>query len=244
MTNLITVCARGGSKGIPGKNVKLLHDKPLIYYTLIVAEEFASHHKNTHIFLSTDSKQIKQDVADMGFKNVILDYERPEELGTDSAGKIDVINDLLKYAESRNSITYDNILDLDVTSPLRNLTDLINAFAQLEDDPTALNLFSVNPASRNPYFNMVEHKEDSNYIKLCKDGAFLTRQSAPEVFDINASFYFYKREFFKKNYTSPITEATLIYIMPHICFDLDHQIDFDFMAFLIEKNKLDFNFLI
>lgn len=244
MKNLVTICARGGSKGIPGKNIKLLNNKPLIYYTLRIAEEFASYYPNTHIFLSTDSDEIKKTVKEMDFETVNLDYERPEELATDSSGKIGVIKDVLQYAEATNNIQYDNVLDLDVTSPLRDLDDLNAAFKQLYEDPEAYNLISVNPANRNPYFNMVEKKENSNYIKLCKEGSFLTRQSAPDVYDVNASFYFYKKKFFRENCPSPITAATLVYVMPHICFDLDHPIDFDFMSFLLEKKKLDFKFLV
>lgn len=244
MNNLVTICARGGSKGIPGKNIKLLNSKPLIYYTLRIAEEFATHHPNTQVYLSTDSDEIKRTVNEFGFETVNLEYQRPSKLATDSSGKLGVIRDLLQYAEEANNVQYDNVLDLDVTSPLRNLTDLNTALKQLYDDPEAYNLISVNQANRNPYFNMVEKKEDSNYVKLCKEGSFLTRQSAPEVYDVNASFYFYKKKFFNENYPSPITAATLVYVMPHICFDLDHPIDFDFMSFLLEKKKLDFKFLV
>lgn len=242
MTNLITICARGGSKGIPGKNIKLLGGKPLIYYTLKLAEKFAAQHKETVIYLSTDSKEIKEEVRALNFPLVNLDYDRPSKLATDSAGKMAVIKDVLHFAEEKHNRTFDNIIDLDVTSPLRNLEDLNEALQILEKDKEAYDIFSVNPANRNPYFNMVEHKSDEEYITLCKEGKFLTRQSAPKVYDVNASFYIFRRNFFIEDHKSPITEKTLIYVMPHTCFDLDHPIDFDFMSFLIENEKLDFNF--
>lgn len=243
MKNLITICARGGSKGIPGKNIKPLDKKPLIYYTLKMADEYARLNPGTDIYLSTDSVEIKKAVKNLDFPSVNLDYERPSKLATDSAGKLDVIKDVLEYAESKNNVVYDNVLDLDVTSPLRDLRDLEIAFSQLHEDHKAFNIFSVNPADRNPYFNMVEHKENSPYIKLCKEGAFLTRQSAPKVYDVNASFYIYKKRFFEEKNKSPITASTLVYVMPHICFDLDHDLDFEFMSFLLKENKLDFDFI-
>ena len=71
-------------------------------------------------------------------------------------------------------------------------------------------------------------------------GTFLTRQSSPKVYDLNASFYFFKREFFEGDYLT-INDRSMIYIMPHICFDLDHLIDFDFMEYLLINNKLGFD---
>lgn len=239
MNTLITICARGGSKGIPGKNVKLINGKPLIYYTLKIAEEFALINQNTKIYLSTDSLSIKEVVVDLPFDSINTDYIRPTHLATDSAGKLDAIKDVLKYAEAKNNLTFDYILDLDVTSPLRTIMDIVNAFNKLKQVSDALNIFSVNPANRNPYFNMVELDNDGFAI-LSKNGNFLTRQSAPKVYDMNASFYIYKSRFFKMNKNSAITNKSLIYLMDHICFDLDHPVDFLFMDYLLQNSKLDF----
>jgi CMP-N-acetylneuraminic acid synthetase len=169
------------------------------------------------------------------------DYKRPLNLSTDTAGKIDTIYDLLIFYEKLKSIRYDYILDLDVTSPLRTIDDLVQAFEILQRNKNALNIFSVNKANKNPYFNMVEQKEDG-YYELSKKGEFLTRQSAKSVFELNASFYFYRRDFFDSHLRKVINENSLIYEMKHICFDLDHPIDFEFMTYLIENNKLDFKF--
>lgn len=242
MNTLITICARGGSKGIPGKNIKFINGKPLIYYTLKIAEEFALVNPNTKIHLSTDSERIKELVKDLSFTTINTDYERPAQLATDSAGKMDTIKDVLKYAEVNNDLSFDYILDLDVTSPFRTIKDIENAFKKLSQVSEALNVFSVSPANRNPYFNMVELDKDG-FAQLCKDGDFLTRQSAPKVYDMNASFYIYKSSFFKMNINSAITNKSLIYEIPHMCFDLDHPIDFEFMTYLLKNNKLDFKLL-
>ncbi len=241
MRIIVTICARGGSKGIPGKNIKLIAGKPLIEYTFEVARQFKAYYADTDIALSTDSKEISDLAVQSGFQ---VPYHRPEVFATDHAGKIGAISDVLVYYENLRQMRYDFVLDLDVTSPLRNLNDLSKAFQMIRNDQEAYNLFSVSPANRNPYFNMVEKGEDGYYHlpkKLSND--IISRQTAPKVFDLNASFYFYRRIFFDKGFQTAITDKSLIYEIPHTCFDLDHPVDFEFLSFLIVNNKIDFNWL-
>jgi len=238
---LITVCARGGSKGIPEKNIKHINGKPLIYYTLRLAREFQKKYANSYVYLSTDSEKIREVVQDLAFDGLNTSYSRPPKLASDSAGKMDVIIDVKKHAESENNLKFDFVMDLDVTSPLRTLQDLEIAFQNLEKKEEAFNIFSVSPATRNPYFNMVE-LDDHGFAKLCKKGNFLTRQSAPRVYDMNASFYIFKKKFFEEAEIS-LMQRALIYDVPHLCFDLDEPIDFEFMEYLINNEKLDFKLL-
>ena len=241
MRILVTICARGGSKGIPGKNIKLLAGKPLIEYTFEVARQFKSRFAQTDIALSTDSKEITDLAIKSGFE---VPYQRPEVYATDKAGKIGAISDVLVFYEKLNQIRYEFVLDLDVTSPLRNLNDLSNAYELILNDQKAYNIFSVRPANRNPYFNMVEEGEDGYYHLPKKlSNSIVSRQAAPKVFDLNASFYFYRRIFFDKGFQSAITDKSKIYEVPHTCFDLDHHVDFDFLDFLIINNKIDFDWL-
>ncbi len=235
MEILVTICARGGSKGIPDKNIRLLNNKPLIFYSIVLAQKF-SKKKNAIVSLSTDDDEIKKIAASFGLNS---NYKRPDNLATDDAGKAETIKDLVLYEEKRLGNTFEYVLDLDVTSPFRNLDDLNTAFEIIQNDTNALNLFSVNVANRNPYFNMVEEKENG-YYGLVKTGNFLTRQSAPKVYELNASFYFYRRQFFEQNVVSTISEKSLVHVIPHTCFDLDHPVDFEFMDFLLRNNKLDF----
>lgn len=238
MSILITICARGGSKGIPGKNIKPLNGKPLIFYSINVAQAFKKKYKDVEITLSTDSEEIKQISKLAGLET---NYIRPISLASDNAGKVDAINDILEWEEKQKHQRFDFVLDLDVTSPLRNLEDLTQAFEIIQNNTEAINLFSVNNANRNPYFNMVEQKENGFFAQVKPlPSHVLTRQSAPKVYDLNASFYFYKRCFFELGYRSAITDKSLIYVVPHICFDLDHPIDFEIISYLMEQNKLDF----
>ncbi|MDA9106957.1 acylneuraminate cytidylyltransferase family protein [Flavobacteriaceae bacterium] len=233
MNILITICARGGSKGIPKKNILKLGNHPLIYYSIKIAQEFLVNRKGK-IALSTDCNEIKKVASFYGLDS---NYIRSEKLSNDKAGKISAIKDILKFQEKELNEKFDVILDLDVTSPLRTLNDLNSALEILLSDANANNLISVSPANRNPYFNMVE-KRGSYFFKVKDIHNFKSRQVAPEVFDLNASFYFYNRGFFDQNNDSVFTDKTLVYNVPHLCFDIDEPIDLEFMSFLLEKNKL------
>lgn len=234
MNMLITICARGGSKGIPGKNTKPLDGVPLIHYTLRIAQKFAELY-NADIQISTDSTEILQTAKELGYET---DYKRPTELASDTAGKIDAIKDALSFSEKVNNKEYDYVLDLDVTSPLRTLDDLTNAFAQLESNKRALNIFSVNHSARNPYFNMVEESYDG-FVKVVKEsGGFKSRQEVRLVYDMNASFYFFRRRFFEEGYEISTTPYSMAYVMNHICFDLDHSHDFVMMELMLQKKLL------
>lgn len=240
MRILITICARGGSKGIPGKNIKELNGLPLIAYTINVAKQFQEKigKESVDIALSTDSAEIKKIAGEYGLAS---DYTRPDDLSGDKVGKIEAIRDILFFNEGKRGEEYDYVLDLDVTSPLRNMEDLCKAFEMLKADSNAVNLFSVSPAGRSPYFNMVEKKKNGYYAQVkYPEGDVFTRQSAPAVYDLNASFYFYRRDFFRLGYKGAITDKSLVYVVPHICFDLDCPVDFEFISYLVANHKLDF----
>ncbi len=231
---LVTICARGGSKGIPGKNIKIVGDKPLIGYTIDVAKNFAKKYR-ADIVLSTDSEEIKAVCAKLG---LISDYTRPDYLANDTCGKPDAIKDALLYSEHYNSKTYDFIVDLDVTSPIRTLKDVENSVEQLNANSEALTIFSVNPCARNPYFNMVEEKNDGFY-GVVLGGRYTTRQSAPKVYDMNASIYVYRREALMVESPRAVTTRSLVYVMNHVCFDLDEPSDYDYLAYLVETGKIN-----
>lgn len=241
MNILVTICARGGSKGIPGKNVKVINGMPLIAYSINCAKKFKELMRGralVDIELSTDSEHIKEVASFYGLES---DYVRPDFLANDTAGKVDAIADVYRYASRRRNRVYDYVLDLDCTSPLRTQNDLLEALNMIESDTQALVIYSVSEAARNPYFNQVEKKENGYYDVVKKvDSLFMSRQVAPIVYDMNASFYFYTKKFFDEGFRSTETERTLVYLMHHICFDLDNPIDFEFMSFLLENNKLDF----
>lgn len=228
MKILCTICARGGSKGVLGKNIKNLNGKPLIAYTIETAQKW---NKADKIVVSTDSLEIAE-IAQR--YNVKVPFLRPLELATDNAGKMDAIRHAVNFFE-REGEYYDIIVDLDVTSPLRTIEDLDGALTIfLENDVN--NVYSVCEARRNPYFNMVELQENGR-VKLCKsfDKTILSRQTAPKVYDMNASIYIYKRDFIK-NSNICHSDNTMPYIMPpERSIDIDSELDFEIVEFLMKK---------
>lgn len=230
---LITICARGGSKGIPGKNIKPVNGKPLLWYTAAIAKRAASVY-GADIVVSTDSEAIKSVAADCG---LATDYTRPDFLANDTCGKPDAIKDALFYAEKKHGKRYDFIVDLDVTSPIRTLEDIDECIRRLRSNDRALTVFSVNPCARNPYFNMVQEGEDGFY-GVVLGGRYTTRQSAPKVYDMNASVYVYRRAALDCAAPRAVTDRSLIQVMNHICFDLDEPADYDYLSYLLETGKI------
>ena len=228
---LITICARGGSVGVPDKNIKPVDGKPLIFYTIKHAFDFQNHLPGVDILLSTDSDRIKEVAKECG---LTTEYQRPAELGTSDTGKVAVIKDALKFAEKTNNKSYDFVLDLDVTSPLRTITDLNKAFNQSKSNEKLIT-FSVNHGHKNPYFNIVEFDGEDYAISKSSDG-FLSRQKAPQTYDINGSFYFYKRAFFDMG-INRVTEKGVfdVFVMDHICHDVDSEEDLKFLEWVIKS---------
>ena len=228
--NLLTICARGGSKGIPNKNLKIINGKPLIWYTLSFAKKLHDL-MELDIVLSSDSEEILNSAKQF---SIIKRHKRIPKLATDEVGKIDVLKDILDLQELQGK-RYDYIIDLDVTSPIRTLEGVISAFEKLKSNDRALNIFSVSKASKNPYFNMVEPRLDG-FVKISKSKQeVLSRQKAPEVFQLNASYYIYKSKFFELKKRSAITDQSLAYVVPHLCFDIDEEVDLLFLDFLLKE---------
>ena len=125
MKILGTICARGGSKGIKNKNIRLLHGIPLIVYSIKALKAWG---KADRIICSTDSVDIQNIVRNHGIE---APFTRPAELATDQAGKIKVLQHALKFCEDERNIKYDYVVDLDPTSPLRTVKDIDLSFKKL-----------------------------------------------------------------------------------------------------------------
>ncbi len=235
MNILVTVCARGGSKGIPGKNIKPVGGKPLLAYTVEMARKYAEKY-GCEIVLSTDSEQIREVGRQYGLH---CEYVRPDYLANDTCGKPDAIADAMLWAEQQYNKQYDYVLDLDVTSPIRTMADIETCVDRIVNAPDAKTIFSVNPCGRNPYFNMVQEQGDGYYGVVCGEGGrFKSRQVAPKVYDINGSIYVYRRDSLLCDNPRAVTDKTLIYVMDHVCFDLDEPSDYDYLAYLLDTGKL------
>lgn len=226
---LCTICARGGSKGVKDKNIRLLCAKPLIAYTIEQALEWG---KAEHVVVSTDSKRLAQAAAVCGAE---VPFMRPARLATDTAPKLESLRHALVESEKKFGHEFDIVVDLDATSPFRKISDLDRCLEMfLKFGPRTL--FSVVPARKNPYFNMVEINK-KGFAALCKKTRYSVtrRQEAPAVFEMNASIYFYSREFLlNKRHQSPISNRSMAYVMDEVSsYDIDKELDFKFAEFLI-----------
>ncbi|MEK5483873.1 MULTISPECIES: acylneuraminate cytidylyltransferase family protein [unclassified Viridibacillus] len=230
MRRICTICARGGSKGVKNKNLKLLLGKPLIAHSILQAK--ASELFDV-IAVSSDSQEILQAAKDYGADIVI---ERPVELATDTAAKLPVIQHCVTEAEIKSGLVFDIMTDIDATSPLRSVEDLKDSIELLENHEHATNLITGAPSRRSPYFNLVE-ENTKGFVQLSKElsSAVVRRQDAPKSFDMNASIYIWKRDPFFDN-TSLFTPNTVLYEMPEErSIDIDSELDFEFVSFLAEK---------
>lgn len=196
---LITICGRAGSKGFRNKNLKIFDGAPLCYYTLSAAKIFIEARKDlsVDIALNTDSEPLKELVLE---KYPEVEYvARPEELCGDIVPKMAVFQQTLAEMEKRKGEKYDYLIDLDITSPMRRANDVAGAFAAKEQREDVDLIFSVTDARRNPWFNQLKVVDD--HVEKVIESGFTARQQAPEVYDINASIYVFRRDFLAENKT-------------------------------------------
>ena len=228
INNLCTIGMRGGSKGVPNKNLRELHGKPLMAYTIAQAKESGLFR---HIVVSTDSEEIAESARNLGAEAWFL---RPPDLATDEAPKLPVSRHAFLESESHYGQQFDVLVDLDVTSPLRLVGDITGAYKQFSDEDADI-LITASPSRRNPYFNMVENVNGRISIVKQMDKLPVRRQDAPRVYDMNASIYIWKRDALLNNDTL-FTENTSLFVMPEErSVDIDTEIDWDFVEFIMEK---------
>jgi N-acylneuraminate cytidylyltransferase len=177
---LCIIPARGGSKGLPGKNIKPLNGKPLIAYTIDIARQIFN---DEDICVTTDDNKIIDVVENCGLQ---VPFVRPLHLATDQATSQDVLRHALDFYEQKEQF-YDAILLLQPTSPFRLKRHLEEAI-QLYTDNCDM-VVSVKEASANPYYNLFE-EDEFNYLHVSKgSGKFTRRQDAPIVWEYNGSIY-------------------------------------------------------
>lgn len=179
MKPLVIIPARAGSKGLPGKNWKLLHGKPLIQYTIEVAlETFAAD----EICITTDAPEVMEIAQNLG---VSIPFVRPEVLASDNAGSRDVMLHALNFWEA-HYYKPDVLVLLQPTSPFRtsqHIQDGLKLYSQQIDM-----VVGVKETQANPYY-VLREEDERGYLKPSKVGAFTRRQDCPKVFEINGAFY-------------------------------------------------------
>ena len=231
MKRLCTICARGGSKGVMNKNLALIAGMPLIGYSI---DQARKSNQFEDITVSSDSDEILDVARKFG---VSLALKRPAEMALDNSPKLPSIVHAAKSSEELLLKHYDLFCDLDATSPLREVEDIIESIRTLEAQGYG-NLITASKSRRSPYFNLIE-KEASGKINVSKplNSGFARRQDVPTTYDMNASIYLWTRESLFNN-QSLFNSDTLLYEMPEErSLDIDSQFDFKIVKFLIENKK-------
>jgi CMP-N,N'-diacetyllegionaminic acid synthase len=230
MNVLCTICARGGSKGLRNKALKMIYGKPLIAYTVRQAIKSKIF---TEVVVSTDSKIIQKLAKKYGAKSWFI---RPKKLSNDKSAKLDAIRHAFIKSEEYFNKNFEMNIDLDITSPLRTIKDIRNSFAKFKRNKMCNNLISVCHSKKHPYFNMIENSKNG-YKVIRKKKNLFRRQDAPEVFEINASIYIFRRNaLLKKN--KLLNKKTIIYLMPRErSADIDDIYDFNIVKLYMKKNE-------
>lgn len=229
MLRICTICARGGSKGVPDKNIRPILGKPLIAYSVEQALESGLFQD---VAVSSDSDAILDAARDAGAHHLV---KRPVELASDTSSKLPAIQHCVSTVEEKTGRQYEIMVDLDATSPLRNQSDIAGAVS-LQEAGNCSNVITGCTAHRSPYFNLVEETA-AGFIELSKPGTgIVRRQDSPRCFDCNASIYVWPRSIFFQSDNVLMAKTKLYEMPPERSWDIDSEFDFQIVKHLMHGN--------
>jgi len=226
---LCTICARGGSKGVPGKNIRPLMGLPLIAHSIHQARATGVF---SAIAVSSDSEEI---LAISKAHGADLIIKRPAEMATDEAGKMPAIAHAVKTAEALSGQRYEICVDLSATAPLRLPEDITASIALLKSTASK-NVITGSPSHCSPYFSLVETDKNGRvHISKQLPHNILRRQDSPLCYDMNGSIYVWQRDVLLAD-PQVFYDDTRIHIMPRErSLDIDEEIDFALVEFLMQR---------
>jgi CMP-N,N'-diacetyllegionaminic acid synthase len=233
MRRIATILARGGSKGVPGKNIRPLAGKPLIARSV---EQALASGCFDDVVVSSDCEDILAAAGAAGARHLV---RRPAELATDSAAKLPGIRHAVAEWEAATGQSADLVADLAVTSPMRAVEDIRGALALL-DQSGAPNVVSGHACDDNPYYTVVELSEAGD-IALCKTPPqpIFRRQDAPPCYVLNGAVYVWRRAALFNGGNSSRQQGTRLYVMPRERgLDIDSEIQFRFISFLLSEHGM------
>ncbi|MEB2779604.1 acylneuraminate cytidylyltransferase family protein [Algoriphagus persicinus] len=229
---LATICCRGGSKGVPNKNLRLMHGIPLIGHTIRQAQQ---SELIADLIISTDTQQIADIAREYGAK---VPFMRPGDLASDSASKWPVFIHALEFYEKEYGQEVEYLVDLDVTVPLKTPQDIDGAIQLALDNPTTEVVITGYEPERNPYFNMMEIREDglAEIVKK-SDKPIVRRQDAPDVYSLSPAAFVIKKSALY-NYPHWSKAPCRIFPIPRErAIDIDSLLDFELVEFLMGKQQ-------
>ena len=222
------VFARGGSKGVPGKNIRPLVGKPLIEYAIGALRE---SRYVSRVIVSTDDEAIARAARDCGAE---VPFMRPAELARDDSSELHAWKHALAEAK-KEGVMPDIFVSAPATSPLRSPRDIDCAIEMLEDTGCDM-VLGVTPSSRNPYFNMVSRGEDGRIaILMTPPDKIVRRQDAPPVYDITTVVYAARAEYVDRCEAAFSGDVRSIVIPPERSLDIDTLLDFAFAEFMLKR---------
>lgn len=227
MKPLIVIPARGGSKGVPRKNIKVLGDKPLIQYTIDAAKGVFD---DEFICVSTDDFEIKSVVEQLGLK---VPFLRPNELASDRAGTYEVLLHAISYYESKGYFP-DTLILLQPTSPFRTSAHIKEALKLYHESIDMV--VSVKETKANPYYILFE--EDRNgYLKKTKEANFTRRQDCPKVWEYNGAIYIINVKALKEKTISQFTKVCKFEMDETSSHDIDTLLDWRIAEIILQDFK-------
>jgi CMP-N,N'-diacetyllegionaminic acid synthase len=226
MKILYLIPARAGSKGLPGKNTKLLGDKPLIVHSIGFA--LMNINEGDELCISTNDEDVLAIASGLG---IHVPFKRPEELASDLANSYDVIMHAIKYYEENNK-HFDLVLLLQPTSPFRDQQDFENLMESYDDEVEMV--VSVKKSKENPYFTLFEENE-FGFLNKSKKGNFQRRQDCPDVFAFNGSMYLMKVSALKDRTISEFEKIKKIVMPEERSIDIDTMADWTLAEFYLDK---------
>lgn len=222
------VFARGGSKGLPGKNIRQLGGKPMIGYSI---ESALKNKYIDEVFVSTDDEKIAEVAKKHGAK---VPFKRPSELASDSSPEWLSWRHAANFFEKEANL-FDIFISLPATSPLRSDEDVCNCIEKYENGSTDV-VLTVSEAERSPWFNMVKMKRDGSLVRVIEpSGNISRRQDAPKVFDVTTVAYVTSPVFIQSKNSIFDGRVQHVLIPRERAIDIDTELDFKFAEFLLKE---------
>jgi len=218
------IFARGGSKGLPDKNIRFLAGKSLLAWSIEIAMDIPEINR---VFVSTDDTHIAE-IARVCGAEVI---DRPPELAQDDTPEWFAWQHAIKWLETRGD-SFDVFLSLPTTSPLRSKSDVLNCLDRL-DDITDI-VVTVTETSRSPWFNMVRIEKDER-LHLLVEGNYTRRQDVPKGYDMTTVAYVTRPSFIlnHENIWDGFVRGVLI--PPERAIDIDTMFDLEMAELILKK---------
>ena len=235
---LCVIPARGGSKGLPGKNIRPLAGLPLIAHSVLCA---AMCREIARTVVSTDSAEIAAVARDHG---AWVPFLRPAELAEDKTPMLPVLQHALTAVEALEGRRFETLLLLDPTSPGRLPSDIQTAVGLLDSDPRADGVVGVSRPEFNPIWHCVVEK--GGYMAPLIDGAsrYTRRQDVPEVFRINATIYLWRRDFLLAAQRSWMEgQMRLLEVPESRAIHIDNVDEFDRAELMLQHGRVRFPWL-